>query len=305
MIENLASPAEVETADTLPEVSSPLPVTKPGDLWLLGRNRLICGDALMGQTYQRLMADKLAAAVFTDPPYNDPIDGYVTGFGKVHHPEFAMACGEMTKTEFTEFLSKTFANLRIASAPGSIHFLCIDWRHIKELFAAAEQTYTEFKNVCVWMKETGGQGSLYRSQHELVFVFKSGKAKHRNNVQLGHYGRYRTNVWQYSRVNSRCSKAEEPNLQSHPTVKPVAMVADAILDCTARGEIVLDAFLGSGTTLIAAERVGRICYGIELAPAYVDLAVRRWQAYTGNKARNAKSRRSFDELEEVMRGQNG
>ena len=303
MIEGLASPTEAEAADTLPTMSSPVPVTKPGDLWLLGRNRLICGDALGGQAYQGLMDDRLAAAVFIDPPYNDPIDGYVTGFGKVHHAEFAMASGEMTEAEFTEFLSKTFANLKIASVPGSIHFVCIDWRHLKELLAAAERTYAELKNVCVWVKDSGGQGSFYRSQHELVFVFKSGKTKHTNNVQLGKYGRYRTNIWQYPRVNSHCSKSEEPDLQLHPTVKPVAMVAEAIMDCTARGEIILDAFLGSGTTLVAAERVGRLCYGIELDPTYVDLAVRRWQAYTGNTARHAKSKRSFNDLEEVLRGQ--
>jgi DNA modification methylase len=302
MIEGLASPLEAEAADTLPTMSSPVPVTKPGDIWLLGRNRLICGDALGSQTYERLMGGRFAAAVFTDPPCKAPTDGYVTGFGKVQHAELVMASGEMTEAEFTEFLSKTFANLKIASAPGSIHFVCVDWRHLKELLAAAERTYTELKNVCVWVKDSGGRSPYYRSQHELVFVFKSGRAKHRNNVQLGH-GRDRTNVWQYPRVNSRCRNADEPDLQRHPTVKPVAMVAEAIMDCTARGEIVLDAFLGSGTTLVAAERVGRICYGIELDPTYVDLAVRRWQAYTGNTARHAESKRSFQDLEEVQRGQ--
>lgn len=303
MIEGFASPPKAEDADSLPTMGSPVSVTNPGDVWLLGRSRLICGNALESQTYQRLMDGQLAAAVFTDPPYNVPIDGYVTGFGNVHHAEFAMASGEMTEAEFIEFLFKTFANLTVASAPGSIHFVCIDWRHLKELLAAAERTYTELKNVCVWVKDTGGQGSLYRSQHELVFVFKSGKAKHRNNVQLGQFGRYRTNIWQYPRVNSHSSNAEEPNLQLHPTVKPVAMVAEAIMDCTARGEIILDAFLGSGTTLVAAERVGRICYGIELDPTFVDLAVRRWQTFTGNMAVNAKSKRSFHDLEEVLRDQ--
>jgi DNA modification methylase len=301
MIEGLASPKEAEAGDTLPKIGSPVPVTKPGDVWLLGRNRLICGDALGSQTYQRLMDGRFAAAVFTDPPCNAPTDGYVTGFGKVQQAELVMASGEMTEAEFTEFLSKTFANLKIASAPGSIHFVCVDWRHLKELLAAAERSYT-LKNVCVWVKDSGGKSPYYRSQHELVFVFKSGRAKHRNNVQLGH-GRDRTNVWQYPRVNSRCRNADEPNPQLHPTVKPVAMVAEAIMDCTARGEIVLDAFLGSGTTLVAAERVGRICYGIELDPTYVDLAVRRWQAYTGNTARHAESKRSFQDLEEVQRGQ--
>jgi len=293
MIEGLASPTEAEAADTLPTMSSPVPVTKPGDIWLLGRNRLICGDALGCETYHRLMDGQLAAAVFT------AISGgvAVTGVGKVHHPEFVRASGEMTEAEFTEFLSQTFANLKIASAPGSLHCVCVDCRHLKELLAAAERSYT-LKNVCAWVKG-GAQSSLFRKQHELVFVFKSGRAKHRNDAEVGQYGRSRTNP----RVNSRCRKTEEPNLPLHPTVKPVAMVAEAIMDCTARGEIVLDAFLGSGTTLVAAERVGRICYGIELDPTYVDLAVRRWQAYTGNTARHARSKRSFNDLEEVQRGQ--
>lgn len=302
-IEGLASPPEPEAADTLPpRTSSIVAVTKPGDVWLLGSHRMICGDALISETYQQLMDGRLAAAVLTDPPYNIPIDRYVTGFGKVHHSEFAMASGEMTDAEFMDFLSKTFTNLKSASAPGSLHFIFMDWRHMKEVLAAAEGNYPELKNICVWVKDSGGQGSLYRSQHELVFVFKNGKEKHRNNIQLGQYGRYRTNVWEYPRVTSHCGKDEEPNLQLHPTVKPVELVAEAILDCTARGEIVLDAFLGSGTTLVAAERVGRICYGIELDPKYVDLAVRRWQAYTGNTAQHATSNRSFKEMEEVLCG---
>jgi DNA modification methylase len=298
IIEGLTSSVEAEAAEKLPTITSPVPVTKPGDLWLLGRNRLICGDALVSQSYQRLMDGRLAAAVFTDPPLNDLNDGYVTGFGKVQDGEFAMASGERTEAECTDFLFKTFSNLTLTSAIGSIHYVCIDWRHLKELLAAAERTYTELNNVCVWAKESGGQASFYRSQHELVFVFKSGRTERRNNVQLVR----RTNVWHYPRVNSRGSKAENLHLLLHPTVKPVAMVADAIMDCTARDEIVLDAFLGSGTTLVAAERTGRICYGIELDPAYVDLAVRRWQSYTGKTALHAESMCSFNDLEEP-RGQ--
>jgi len=299
MIEGLESPTETEAADPLPRMSSPVPVTKPGDVWLLGRNRLICADALEEQTYQRLMDGRLAAAVFITPPSNASTDGRVTGFEKVHHAELVMASGEMTEAEFTEFLSKTFANLTIASAPGSIHCVCVDWRHLKEVLAAAEQTY-ELTNLCVWVKEdSGGQGSLYRNLHELVFVFKSGRTKHRNDVELGQYGRSRTDP----RVNSRCKKAEKANLRLHSPVQPVVMVEEAIVDCTARGEIVLDAFLGSGTTLVAAERVGRTCYGIELDPTYVDMAVRRWQTYTGNKARHAQSQHLFNDVEEVLRGQ--
>ena len=300
MIEGLASPTEAKAADTFPKMNAPVPVTKAGDLWILGRNRVLCGDALLAQSYQRLMDGGFAAAVFTDPPYADSIDSYVTGFGKVHHAE--LASGEMTEAEFIDFLSKTFENLKIASAPGSIHYVCTDWRHLKKLLAAAERTYKEIMNVCLWVKHSGEPGFLYRSQHELVFVFESGKAKQQKSP-TGRYDRSRTNIWQYPRVNSRRSKAEEPNLQPHPTAKPVALVADALLDCTGRGEIVLDVFLGSGTTLIAAERVGRTCYGIELNPAYVDLAVRRWQVFTGSSAVHAKSNISFNSLEEVQRGQ--
>jgi len=303
MIDGLASPFEAEAADTLPKLRSAVPITKPGDLWLLGRNRVICGDALADRSYQRLMDDRLAAAVFTDPPYTDPIDAYVTGFGKVHHAELVNASVETTEAEFTEFLSKAFTNLTIASAPGAIYCLCVDWRHLEELLAAAEQTYTELRNVCVWVQDSGGQGSLYRSQYELIFVFESGKTKHRNDVESGQYGRDRTNIWQNPRVNSQCRKAKEPNLRPHSSVKPVAMVVEALRDCTAHDEIVLDAFLGSGTTLVAAEQIGRICYAIELDPSYVDLAVRRWQAYTGDTAKHALSKRSFRDLEEVQHGQ--
>jgi|GEM_PF-83697 len=265
MIEGLtpAPAGEEDSADELPNIDAVLRVTRVGDLWLLGRHRLICGDALDEQSYSSLMEQHHAAAVFTDPPYNDPIDGYVTGFGKVHHPAFPMASGEMTEAEFTEFLSKVLFHLARASAVGSLQFICMDWRHMKELLAAGENAYSELKNVCVWVKDKGGQGSLYRSQHELVFVFKSGKGKHRNNIQLGQFGRYRTNVWQYPRVNSVSNKGEEGNLiELHPTIKPVAMVTEAILDVTARGEIVLDAFVGSGTTLMAAERAGRVGTGL-------------------------------------------
>ncbi len=305
LIEGLApAPAGKEDpADVLTETDSAVRVTQAGDLWHLGRNRVACSDALDEQTYPDLMESRRAAAIFTDPPYNDPIDGYVTGFGKVHHAEFSMASGEMNEAEFTEFLTTVLRHLARHAADGSLHYICMDWRHSPEMLAAGRCVYAELKNLCVWVKDTGGQGSQYRSQHELVFVFKSGKGKHRNNIQLGQYGRYRTNVWHYPRVNSFARPNEEGNLAAlHPTVKPVAMVADAIMDCTARGEIVLDAFLGSGTTLIAAERVGRICYGIEIDPLYVDVAIRRWQAFTGQAAIHGRTGRSFRELEEVSHG---
>jgi DNA modification methylase len=301
IIEGAAPVPEGETdpADALPDVG--LPVTKQGDLWALGRHRLLCGDALKQENYTRLMQGRRAEAVFADPPYNDQIDGYVSGFGKIRHREFAMASGEMSEAEFTAFLSKTFRNLVRNSESGSLHFVCLDWRHIPELLAAADGVYSEFKHLCVWIKESGGQGSLYRSRHELVFVFKSGSAKHRNNIQLGQYGRYRTNVWEYSRVSSPMRNAEEQLSGLHPTIKPAAMVADAILDCTARGNVVLDPFLGSGTTVIAAERTGRVCYGMELDPVYVDIAIRRWQCFTGQTAVQESTGRTLDEIEEIVR----
>jgi DNA modification methylase len=297
MIEGISPTPEGEADPADAQVDSGVPVTKPGDLWVLGRHRLLCGDALNEDSYSTLMDGRRAKAVFTDPPYNDPIDGYVAGFGKIHHPEFAMACGEMNQDEFTKFLLNTFRNLARNSEGGSLHFVCLDWRHLPELLAASSGVYSEFKNLCIWIKESGGQGSLYRSRHELVFVFKSGKAGHRNNIQLGQYGRYRTNVWEYPRVNSPARDGEERLSGIHPTIKPAAMVADAILDCTSRNDIVLDPFLGSGTTVIAAERTGRICYGMELDPVYVDTSIRRWQTFTAKSAVHEKSGRSFAALE--------
>jgi DNA modification methylase len=203
----------------------------------------------------------------------------------------------MDSTQFTAFLGEAFGNLAAFSSDGSLHFICMDWRHVKELLAAGRDVYGEVKNLCVWVKDNPGMGSLYRSQHELVFVFKHGRHEHRNNIQLGRFGRNRSNVWHYPGANSFARRGAEGNLLAlHPTVKPVAMVADAVLDCSARGDIVLDAFLGSGTTVIAAERTGRRCYGLELDPAYVDTIVRRWQRLTGGSARHAASGRSFDDL---------
>jgi DNA modification methylase len=208
-----------------------------------------------------------------------------------------MASGEMDKTEFTAFLRRACENLAAFSADGSIHYLCMDWRHLEELLTAGQNVYSELKNLCVWVKDNGGMGSLYRSRHELVLVFKHGRDGHRNNVQLGKYGRNRSNVWQYPGANSFARCGEESNLLAlHPTVKPVSLVADAILDCSACGDIVLDSFLGSGTTVIAAERTGRRCYGLELDPGYVDTIIGRWQALTGGNARHVVSGRHFDDF---------
>jgi DNA modification methylase len=286
-----------DPADAVPEVSAEPPISQIGDLWLLGRHRVLCGNALDPEAFATLMGEERAAMVFTDPPYNVPIEGHASGLGGIHHRPFPMASGEMDKAAFTSFLGRACRNLATFSAGGSLHYVCMDWRHLDELLTAGGEAYGELKNVCVWIKDNPGMGSLYRSQHEFVFVFKQRGGSHRNNVQLGQFGRNRSNVWRYPGINSFARSTGEGNLLAlHPTVKPVAMVADAILDCSARGEIVLDAFLGSGTTVIAAERVGRRCCGLELDPCYVDTVIRRWQALTGGNARHVASDRSFDDL---------
>jgi DNA modification methylase len=305
IIENVAPPnsSNKDPADVIQDVKTKPQVTRSGDCWILDRHRVFCGDSRNDSAYSAVMKGRRAKMVFTDPPYNDPIDGYVTGFGKIHHPEFAVASGEMSSVEFTEFLGNIFEQLARNSASGALQFVCMDWRHTGEIIEAARPVYTELKNLCVWVKENAGQGSLYRSQHELVFVFKNGKKPHRNNIQLGQFGRYRTNVWNYRRANSLSQITDEGNLaRLHPTVKPVELVADAILDCTARGDITLDPFLGSGTTLIAAQRTGRVCFGIELDPSYVDTIVRRWQVFTGQNAVQESTRRTFSEIEQENYG---
>jgi DNA modification methylase len=288
--------AEADPTDVVPEIPA-TPLSKLGDMWLLHRHRLLCGSALDSAVFAALMGEERAATAFIDPPYNVRIDGHAGGLGAIHHRPFPMASGEMDRSQFTAFLGQAFRNLTAFSIDGSIHFVCMDWRHVEELLAAGREAYGELKNICVWVKDNAGMGSFYRSRHELVCVFKCGRNGHRNNIQLGQFGRNRSNVWHYPGANSFTRSSEEGNLLAlHPTVKPVAMVADAILDCSARGDIVLDTFLGSGTTLVAAERTGRRCHGMELDPAYVDTSVRRWQKLTGGSARHAASGRSFDDL---------
>ena len=234
--------------------------------------------------------------VFIDPPYNVPIDGHVSGLGAVKHREFAMASGEMSEAEFISFLETAFRNLAEHSGDGAVHFVCMDWRHILEVMTAGRAAYSELKNLCVWNKTNGGMGSFYRSKHELVFVFKSGRAAHINNFELGQHGRSRTNVWDYAGVNSlKADRLDE--LAMHPTVKPVALVADAIKDCSKRGGIVLDSFAGSGTTIIAAEKTGRHAHAMEIDPVYVDTTVCRWQAYTDGTAVHADTGETFAEIE--------
>jgi DNA modification methylase len=293
-IDLLLEDSDFGDEDPVPEPDMEGPaVTVEGDTWLLGDHRITCGDALKAETYQELMPDgETAGMVFTDPPYNVPIDGHVCGTGSVRHADFAMAAGEMSEKEFREFLSNALGLASARSRDGAIHFVCMDWRHAGELISAGRDIYSGLKNLCVWNKTNGGMGSLYRSQHELVFVFKVGTGKHINNVSLGRHGRNRTNVWTYPGQSSFGGTANG-KLALHPTVKPVALVADAIRDCSNRGDVILDPFGGSGTTVIAAERTGRRARLVEFEPHYVDVTVERWQRLTGRQAILARTGRSF------------
>lgn len=300
-LEALLAAADQDDADEVapPEVDRARIVSGPGDLWHLGRHRLICGDARDPAVFDRLLGGELAQMVITDPPYNVPVNGHVCGLGKVRHAEFAMASGEMTEAEFETFLKEVLGNLASYSADGSIHFVCMDWRHMRELLGAGYAVYDELKNLIVWNKDNGGMGAFYRSKHELVFAFKRGKAAHINNFELGQHGRYRTNVWDYAGINSlKAERAEE--LAMHPTVKPVQMIADAILDCSKRNGIVLDAFSGSGTTIMAAEQTMRRAYAMEIDPAYVDVAIRRWEAATGKQATLGDTGTTFADVAAVF-----
>jgi DNA modification methylase len=283
--------------DELPPAKG-VAVTRLGDLWTVGPHKVFCGDALADASYQQLLGEERAHAVFADPPYNVKVQGHVGGRGKIKHREFAMASGEMSEPEYTAFLVEQLSHLRDRSAVGAIAFLCIDWRHLFEMQVAARRCSLALKNICVWAKTQPGMGSLYRSQHEMVAVFKNGDAPHRNNVQLGRFGRARSNLWRYASPASFGRATEEGSLLAdHPTPKPVAMVADAILDVTQRGDLVLDPFLGGGATLIAAERTGRACRGIEIDPLYVDTCLRRIIRHSGLDPVRADGRR-FLELEE-------
>ena len=264
-------------------------MTRVGDLWVLGEHRLLCGDALQAESYARVLGTDKAEMMFADPPYNVPIEGHVSGLGAVKHADFAMASGELSSAEFQSFLRTSLGHAASRSIDGAIHFVCMDWRHQREIIAAGDRVYSELKNLCVWNKSNAGMGSLYRSKHELIFVFKVGKGAHINNVALGRYGRHRTNVWDYVSQNALNGTAKS-KLALHPTVKPVAMIADAIRDCSNRGGLILDPFGGAGTTLIAAERTGRRARVIELDPIFVDVSIERWQRLTGGTARPRRER---------------
>jgi DNA modification methylase len=290
------SPPEVE--DDIPNPGdSASSVARAGDVWCLGRHRLVCGDARDGSHFDLLMDNERADLIFTDPPYNVPIDGHATGLGRIRHRDFAMASGEMSVTAFTDFLQLTLGNAAAKARDGAIAFVCMDWRHMGELQQAGLAVFSQLKNLCVWNKTNGGMGTFYRSKHELVFVFKVGTAPHTNTFGLGESGRYRTNVWDYPGINTlRPDRGQD--LAMHPTVKPVALVADALKDCTRRGEIVLDPFGGSGTTLIAAERTGRQARLIEFDPVYCDVILRRFERVTGRQAKQAATGMTFEDVVE-------
>ena len=283
--------------ETEPEIPGPLsePISRVGDFWRLGRHLILCGNALEPACYERLLQGELADVVFTDPPYNVPIAGHVSGLGRTKHSDFVMASGEMTPDAFEQFLLTTCSNMARYSRDGAIHFICMDWRHARELAAVGDKVYTELKNICVWVKSNAGMGSFYRSQHEFIFVFKHGRAAHLNNVQLGRFGRNRTNVWEYPGAATPAGGDEERGLLGlHPTVKPVTLVADALMDCSPRKGIVLDPFAGSGSTIIAAERTGRRARAMEMDLRFVDVAIRRWQRFTRQSAIHFETGKPFE-----------
>ena len=282
-------------ADELPDAKDIRAVAKSGDLFILGKHRLLVGDARSEDAHSHLMQGDKAAMAFLDPPYNVKVQGHVCGRGQIKHREFTCASGEMTSNEFVEFLEQTLGLASQHVADGSISYVCMDWRHLQEVLTAGLAVYDELKNLCVWTKSNAGQGSFYRSQHELILVYKKGKAPHLNTFELGQHGRTRSNVWSYSGVNSfRAGRLDE--LKMHPTVKPVALIADAMRDCSRRGSIILDVFAGSGSTLIAAEQIGRRAYCMEIDPGYADVIITRWQKVTGKDAILESSAKIFNEI---------
>jgi DNA modification methylase len=287
------SPSQ-ENFDEVPPLAKSA-VSQQGDVWQLGDHLLFCGDALDDASYQALLNTEKVRLVFADPPYNVKIQGHVSGLGKARHREFAMAAGEMSDAEFRSFLSKFMRLVADHSLNGAIHFVCIDWRSLDSVLETGKKIYKELKNICVWNKDNGGMGSFYRSKHEMICVFKSGTATHINNIELGTHGRYRTNVWDYPGLNSS-KRGRLRELQMHPTIKPCALVIDAIKDCSHHGDLVLDPFGGSGTTIIAAEKSGRKARVIELDPLYVDVAIRRWEKMTRRSAVHANSKRTFAQV---------
>ena len=283
------NPSDLVEAPTGPVIS------RSGDLFVLGKHRLIVADARQQETFDRLMHGEMAELAFLDPPYNVRIGGHVGGRGRTKHREFFCASGEMSSAQFESFLQQTLGLCARYSIDGSIHYVCMDWRHAKELLSAGAMVFDELKNICVWTKTNAGQGSFYRNEHEFVFVYKHGEAPHLNTFGLGAGGRTRSNVWRYAGANTfRAGRMDE--LTMHPTPKPLALVVDAMRDCSRRRSIVLDAFAGSGTTILAADQIGRRAFCIEIDPAYADVSIRRWQRATGRDAVLEATGQTFDEL---------
>ena len=284
-----------DAADECPKADGGMPVSQVGDFWALAEHRLLNGDALDSASYDRLLGGRKADVGSADPPYNVPILGHAGGLGRVKHREFLQASGEMSDTQFERFLTVALEHMTRHTRDGSIFYICMDWRGLRLLLNVAAALKLEVKNLCVWVKTNAGMGSFYRSQHEFVLVLKNGTAPHVNNVELGRKGRYRTNVWRYAGVNS-FGAGRADAFRDHPTVKPVAMVADAIRDCSVPNDLVLDPFAGSGTTIIACERTKRRCAAIELDPLYVDVAIRRFQTFTGKQAVHVESGLTFEQM---------
>jgi DNA modification methylase len=290
-----SSSHEDDPAEAIPEYDQHCtPCTRIGDIWILGDHRLHCADATELESYVPLMAGERAQMVCSDAPYGVKINGHVSGLGRHQHREFVMG-GPMSRSELTSFLQTTFGHLAQHSVDGSIHFQFMDFRHMREMLDAGHAVYSELKNLCVWVKDNAGMGSLYRSQHELVFVWKNGTARHINNIELGRHGRSRSNVWSCPGANT-FRRGRDEDLARHPTPKTVGLVIDMIKDCSRRNGVILDPFVGSGTTIIAAERTGRRCCGLELDPGYADVSVKRWQAFTKRKAIHAETHLTFDQM---------
>jgi DNA methylase len=293
LIENLQPGAENDReADALPEAEPGIRVSVAGDLWILGRNRVFCGDSLHPSSYLKIMEGRKAKMVFTDPPCTVPPSAHAVGLASNHR--------KLIEAEFTNFLTQVFSLLVSQTMEGSIHLVFADWHYMTEVLIAGKQAYGELNNLCFWMKDKAGTGSFYRGPHEVGFVFKAGKDRQQGDFQPSLPGRDRSNVWHYPGSMSRAQATGAGNVVLRPTAKSVPLMADAIVDCSARGDIVLDPFLGTGTTVIAAERTSRICYGIESDPHFVDTTIRRWQTFTGLSAKHASSGRSFREREEEV-----
>jgi hypothetical protein len=270
-------------------------ISAPGIIWAFGEHRVGCGSATDLAFVNRVLGGKTANSSFIDPPYNIKVDGFITGKGRHRHREFVQGSGELSTDEYFALLKDSLLVLKGCCAPTALVYACIDWRHVMEMTVAGHACGMPLYTICVWTKTNGGMGGIYRNAHELVCVFKAGAEQPLDNVELGRHGRNRTNVWSYPGMSS-FGKERDELLGSHPTVKPVAMIADALRDVTKRGDVVIDTFLGSGSTLMAAQETGRICCGVELDPLYVDVTIRRWQNATGRDAILFETGERFDDV---------